>query len=188
VGVAPEKFQAAERRHFGEENVAAPRLTTFSRSTAVPSAHALGYLDVAAPRPKDVIKANGQRFRLGSLFERHVHTRTAALDQLQNRRGHGGPHDYLTVCIATVGHDRCLMHVEREILNRLLLFSWQSLLPSVWFLAIPKVQEGADFQYALGGYLRRVAAGDYSSSNISRNNASSENAKNSTSSAISRVS
>jgi hypothetical protein len=46
---------------------------------------------------------------------------TAALDQLQNRpgfRGHDGLHDHLTVGMATVGHDRCLMHVEREILNR----------------------------------------------------------------------
>jgi EmrB/QacA subfamily drug resistance transporter len=50
-----EESQAAERRHFAEENVAAPRLTTFSRSDAIPSAHALGYRDVAAPRLKEMV-------------------------------------------------------------------------------------------------------------------------------------
>jgi murein L,D-transpeptidase YafK len=33
--------------------------------------------------------------------------------------------------------------------------SWLPLLPFVWVLAIPKVQEGADFQYALGSLEQR---------------------------------
>jgi hypothetical protein len=44
------RYSAAERRHCAEKNVAAPRLTHIFEIDAIPSADALGYLDVAAPR------------------------------------------------------------------------------------------------------------------------------------------
>ena len=56
-----------------------------------------------------------QPLRLGAFLERHVDTRPATLHQLQDRpglSGHGGPHDDLSVGIATVGQDRCLMQVR----------------------------------------------------------------------------
>jgi hypothetical protein len=57
----------------------------------------------------------------------------------------GGPHDHLALPIATGGHDRCLMHVEREILNRLLLFHGSRSLLRLGVRRFQKYRKGRTF-------------------------------------------
>ena len=65
-----------------------------------------------------------QPLRLRPFLEGHMHARPGILHERENDLGlggHGRPQDHLAALVAQAGHDRCLVHIEREILNRLIL-------------------------------------------------------------------
>src|SRR4051812_16211088 len=70
-----------------------------------------------------------QPLGLSSLFEHDVDARAEPLDQRHDRASlgrHRGPHTHRSGLVAYGGDDRCLVDVEREILNRLMFHGSRS--------------------------------------------------------------
>ncbi len=80
---------------------------------------------IADDHPLDVIDQQiVQPLRLRPFLEDHMHAWTGVLHERENDlglSGHGRAQYHLPVLVAHTGHDRCLVYIEREILNCLIL-------------------------------------------------------------------